>query len=246
MLEKVFFFGLTGAYIIIWGKILWYLSERSRLVKNLVMKIMTVSTSSNAVIKSKILSVIYFFYSIIGFVLLAIISGRGILSLFSFTILTIPLALFGFLTQIMIISLVLGVFLPILRKKVSSRITEEVGESPWILGISEMRNPFLITIVPGISGFFEEMFFRGAFLYALTNILCINLWVSIVIVTIAFLIQQVLQLTNPGQIIIIGISCIIISVTGSWMVLSSGSIFPAALAHSVYAIFYVRLSNRNS
>lgn len=243
MLENIIFFVLVGLYIAAWGKVLWFLSERSRLVNRLVMGIMAHSREDQASIKSKVLSVAYFLYSITGFALLALWCGPGVLSLFSFTALTLPLALLGFLTQVMIISLLLGLLLPVLRRRVSARITEEVGETPWIRGISQIRNPFIVRIVPGISGFFEEVFFRGALLFALTTVVGLDPWIAMSLVTLAFLIQQLIQLTNAGQFVIIGLSCIVISFTGSWMVLSSGSIFPAALAHASYAIFYVQWSN---
>lgn len=236
------FLSFLVPYIVIWGRLLWFLSERSLLVRKIVIFCMTYSHDSYEVIKSKVLGVAYFFYTFGGFIGMSLIWGRGFFHLFTFSKNTIIFALLGFCIEIMLISVFLGIFLPILKQKISNRVAEEVGETPWIQGIATMEKKVLVMLFPGISGFFEELFFRGSLLYILIHTMQVNVWISVGVVTFLFLIQQILQLQSIGQIIIIGLSCIIISFVGSLLVLYTNEIVSAAIAHALFAIFYVSWS----
>jgi len=240
MLEPIVFFMFTAVLLVIWGKLLWYLDERSRLITRIIFILLRYFSASQASIKSALLSALYYGYTIGVIALYTAWNGISLLNLFSFRAFRVAPTVLGFMTELMLMSLAFGLMLNLPWGTPQGNALEEVREVPWISGILRIKSPILIFLIPGISGFFEEFFFRGVLLSLLIERFGVPVVYAITLVTLAFLIQQLIQLRSTGQMIVIGISCVIISLVGSLLFLGMGTILSAALCHAAFAIFYVQ------
>src|SRR5262249_25319048 len=89
---------------------------------------------------------------------------------------------------------------------------------------------------------FEETFFRGAvFLILINNFPQTGAYFAILVCTLLFVMQQVLQTDTFGQGAILLIGSTSISVVGCIVTLLTGSFLPTLLCHMAYAVFYFQL-----
>lgn len=240
MIERIIFFMFTTALLTLWGRLLWYLDERSRFVTRITFFLLRFFSAPQASIKSGLLSVLYYGYTISVITLYTVWSGISPSRFFFFRLSLLAPTVLGFITDLMLISLVFGLMINLPRKAAQEKVIMEVRDIPWISGILRIKSPVFVFLIPGISGFFEEFFFRGVLLTVLIEHFSVSTILAIILVTLAFLIQQLLQLRSFGHMCIIGISCVIISLVGSLLFLGTGTILPAALCHAAFAIFYVQ------
>jgi membrane protease YdiL (CAAX protease family) len=90
---------------------------------------------------------------------------------------------------------------------------------------------------------FEEVFFRGAvFLVLINDFVQTGSYLPILVCTVLFILQQVLQTDTLGQGLILLIGSTSISVVGCITILYTGSLLPTLLCHAAYAFFYLRLA----
>ena len=97
-------------------------------------------------------------------------------------------------------------------------------------------------IAPLGASIFEEVFFRGAvFLVLINHFPQTGAWFPILVCTVLFAVQQVLQTDTLGQGLILLIGSMSVSVVGCIVTLYMGSFLPTLLCHAAYAVFYLRL-----
>ncbi|MBN1243433.1 MAG: CPBP family intramembrane metalloprotease [Spirochaetales bacterium] len=246
MLEKAAFFLALALFVFIWGRLLKWGAERSRALGRLAFMVMSRTRFGHDQVKAVLLGLLYAAFGVFGTVVFVAWSGADARALFSFRPGSLALAALCFAAMLMIMDLLLGLVLPALRSGMRRSPEREIAEAPWIDGIARMGNRTLAALAPGVSGFFEELFFRGALLACATGVAGLDAVPAVALVTAAFVVQQLLQLRSLPQAVIIGTSCVVISAIGSFATLHSGSVVPAALAHAAFAVFYVRWSSAGS
>ena len=112
---------------------------------------------------------------------------------------------------------------------------------PWVR-ISALLPRYLSLLYPLSGAFVEELFFRGTvFLILLIYFPQAGIVVPVLVSSVLFVIQQVLNTDSLTQGLLISIGSVTISVVGCLLILLTGSLLPALLCHELYAVFYVRL-----
>jgi membrane protease YdiL (CAAX protease family) len=102
-------------------------------------------------------------------------------------------------------------------------------------GIMRMISPLGAAI-------FEEVFFRGAvFLVLINKFPQAGTYFPILVCTVLFIVQQVLQTDTLGQGLILLIGSTSVSIVGCIVTLYTGSFLPTLLCHAAYAVFFLQL-----
>ncbi|HLP60471.1 MAG TPA: hypothetical protein VK186_16645, partial [Candidatus Deferrimicrobium sp.] len=83
-------------------------------------------------------------------------------------------------------------------------------------------------------------------LVILVTRLAVSPFLAILLVTFLFLVEQWLQLRTAVQRIMIGFGSFAISLIGGILVIYTGSIIPAAVAHMSFVVFYFGYSTGKS
>ena len=97
-------------------------------------------------------------------------------------------------------------------------------------------------IAPLGAAIFEEVFFRGAvFLVLIKHFPQTGAYLPILVCTVLFVVQQVLQTDTLGQGLILLIGSTSVSIVGCITILFTGSFLPTLLCHAAYACFYLQL-----
>jgi hypothetical protein len=63
--------------------------------------------------------------------------------------------------------------------------------------------------------------------------------IAIVVAGTLFVLQQLIQVQTPFQAMVIGSSCVAISLVGGLLVVFSGSILPALISHGSFVLFFM-------
>lgn len=224
-----------AAFSVIWGKVLHYSDEKSTLIRALVFRLMGYSTRTAAEIKAIVLTLIYVVFGGVGITGFSWVYGLGPGDLFRPAPNMFFIIVLGILASMSLSSLLVSVMFTITPLRVDPiRVMQEV---PWIEGIYRLP-PRVRRIVPAVSGFIEESFFRGVCLLILVNRLDVQPWVALAIVSILFVGEQMLQTRTWVQALMIAIFCIAISLVGGLLVFLTNSVTAAALVHASYVVFY--------
>lgn len=97
-------------------------------------------------------------------------------------------------------------------------------------------------VAPLCAAVIEEVFFRGAvFLILIERFPRTGAYWPIVVCTVLFALQQVLQTDTLGQSVIFLAGCTSISVVGCLAFLYTGSFVPTLVCHTAYAAVYLQL-----
>jgi len=236
------FLALFCAFSVGWGRLLWYLDERSNIVRSLTFAIMTRSTRTAPEIKSALLTCAYLACGAIGIVGFSIGFGldpRAILRTPAQAGLLITLGIFA---ELSLSSLFMSLLFAVTGLRVNP--AEAIGEIPWIAGINQLP-PMIRPLAPAFSGFVEETFFRGAALLILTTRFDVHPVLAILLVTLVFTVEQLLQTRTAVQAAMIGAGCLSISFVGGLLVVITQSGLAASLVHASFVAFYFRPMGRS-
>ncbi|EGD46958.1 Abortive infection protein [Ruminiclostridium papyrosolvens DSM 2782] len=118
----------------------------------------------------------------------------------------------------------------------SMDIAGEISKIKWIEGIFQIPKK-IAWLLPILSASFEEVFFRGVFLQGLVSNGMNNV-IAVIVVTAAFILNQVLLTDTKVQGLVLGFSSVSISIVGCIMFFASGSIIPSMIMHASFAGFY--------
>jgi membrane protease YdiL (CAAX protease family) len=117
----------------------------------------------------------------------------------------------------------------------------ELTTIPWVSYTLIMPGPMRV-ISPLGAAILEELFFRGTvFLVLINRFPQTGSYWPIVVCTVLFVVQQVLQTDTVGQGLILLIGSTSISVVGCIVTLYTGSFLPTLLCHAAYAFVYLKL-----
>lgn len=157
---------------------------------------------------------------------------------FKFSIHDIPILLLGFISQSSLSCLAL-----LLIKAVVPSLHWEkiIGDVEWVK--ASKRFPAVVRIIyPMSSSCVEEYLFRGVLYYLLRNIFegTHNIIIPIIIIAVAFSIEQILNTQTIAQAVGLMIGSLCISIIGCLMIEVTGSITPAVVTHMMFAVFYTK------
>ena len=132
-----------------------------------------------------------------------------------------------------------GLMMQILILAKGTNVFVEVTRIPWVSytlmmpGVMRVGSPLGAAIC-------EEVFFRGAvFVVLIADFPQAGLYLPIVVCTVLFVMQQVLQTDTFGQAIILLIGSVSISTIGCITILYTGSFLPTLICHAAYAFFLI-------
>ncbi len=234
----IFYLVLATSFILIWGKMLWYLDERSNALRSWVLLIMSFVASDMQAVKTVLLSVLYYICGLIGCVIFALFFTIDFSVFFSFSWQSLALTSIGIIAEVSLANLLISLYLAFARNKSPERF-KELSSIPWIAGLKNV--PSSITVILAASaGAIEELFFRGILLYIMLYHFLLTPMLAVAIVTVLFLIQQLIQLKTVFQCVVIAAGCIAISVVGGLLVIYTQSIIPAILCHVFFVVFFMR------
>lgn len=156
---------------------------------------------------------------------------------FGFQLSYLPILFYGFIAQITLSCtslLVIKAFHPTLQWD------KVIGNVEWVR-VSRQFSSVIRIIYPMSSSFCEELLFRGV-LYGIFKELFKEqgILLPIIIVAIAFSMEQILNTQTLIQAIGLMIGSLFVSVVGCIMIEVTGSVLPAILSHMMFAMFYTK------
>lgn len=234
------FLALFFAYVTVWARIATIINGGqlggSKYIRQLSYRIMGVLDADYDVTYSSIMAFIYYSVAILGIVVIFLLYNENIIRYLYIDPVYIYFIVIGSLAEISITGIVNG-FVSAFAKEAGINTIDEIRKIKWITGISLMPK-WSMSLIAAFGGFFEEIIFRGVFMIVAINQYHMAAWIAIVLSVILFLYHQIIQLDTPTQMCIIGSASLIISIIGALMVVYTGSILPAVIAHTSFVIFY--------
>jgi hypothetical protein len=221
---------------IFWGRInrIGY----SKFITSIVRFIMKYSKMNAEIIRSYLVWFIYMFVGLVAAVALLLMYRVNLLRYLTLDPRYLALVPLAFLAQNSLTGLMMSV---LITAKPKMDVFSELTSIPWVRYTLIMPG-IMRVISPLAAAIFEEVFFRGAvFLVLINNFLHTGAYLSILVCTVLFVVQQVLQTDTLGQGLILLIGSTSVSVVGCIVTLYTGSFLPTLLCHTVYAFFYFQL-----
>lgn len=234
---------VAGAILVslAWGRALWYFSERSQAVRRWVFFAMGYTHRQFGEVRALILSVIYYILGLFGAILFAIVLHLHVSSLISFSASHVALALLGIVGEISLANLLIDLSVRIAGMGGQERFAE-MREIPWMKGLQHLP-PAVMPVAAAFGGVVEEVFFRGVILRVMTDRLLVAPMLAIAIAGALFVFQQLVQVRTAFQALVIGCGCAAISLVGGTLVVLTGSIVPAMIAHGSFVLFFMSQGN---
>lgn len=236
-MSVIIFLLFATIFVVAWGRVLWYFSVRSKAINKLAVYLLSYSAYSYDQMQALILSQIYYGFGLLGSIMLIFFFPLDLFALFSVNADHFWFFILGLAAELGVVSLLIGLFRDLFMPTID--LQAEMKDIPWISGILKLPKGFL-ALAPALAGLVEEIFFRGILLMILLNYFNLAVWAAVTLVTILFIFEQLIQVQDRHQFIAIGSGCLAISVVGSILVIISGSIIPAGLAHAAFLMFYFR------
>jgi membrane protease YdiL (CAAX protease family) len=231
------FLAATLILSVLWGQALRYLDERSPALRRWVFAAMAWTRWRSDAVRAAILSAVYCGLGLSAALLLALAFGLPLASLATLSPAHLGPIVLGIVAEISLTNL-FGDLSCRLSGQGGPEQVAEIADIPWMKGLRQLP-PVAVPIVAALAGAVEEVFFRGVLLLILTNKLRLSPSLAIALAGMLFLLEQLVQLRTPFQAMIIGGSCVAISLVGGLLVLQTNSVVPAALCHASFVIFFM-------
>jgi hypothetical protein len=139
-----------------------------------------------------------------------------------------------------------GLMMQILILAKPMNVIWELTTIPWVSYTMLMPGPMRV-ISPLGAAICEEVFFRGAvFLILIKTFPQTGAYLAILVCTVLFIVQQVLQTDTLAQGLILVVGSTSVSVIGCIVTLYTGSFLPTLLCHAAYAFFYLQLGTSSN
>jgi hypothetical protein len=225
------------AFSALWGRSLYYAAERSSLIRSCTFALITYTSRPAPVIKSGLLTLIYLLGGAIGIGAFGFAYGLDLRVVFGIPKDALLLIMLGIFAELSLSTLFTMLLLGVTRWRVDPG--QVISEVPWIAGINVLPRG-VRPLVPGLSGFVEESFFRGIVLLILTTRFSVAPGLAIFLVAVTFTVEQMIQTQSWVQAAIIATSCMAISIVGGVLVVLTGSVLAAGISHASFVIFYFR------
>jgi membrane protease YdiL (CAAX protease family) len=231
-------FLLLAVASLLWGRTLWYCSERSALLRRWLFFLMGFTRRPMLEVRSLLLTAIYGGTGLLLALVFAVSFGLPVSRLITpISQSHFALAVLGAAGEISLTNLLVDLICRLPGVGGPQRLAE-MSEVPWIKGVRQL--PALAApLAAALGGVSEEIFFRGVMLRILTDRWLAPPVVAIVIAGILFCVQQVVQVQTRFQAVVIGCGCVAISAVGGILVVLSGSVVPAVFAHASFVLFFM-------
>ena len=233
--DLILFLIVVTVVSIFWGRInrIGY----SKFITSIVHFIMKYSKMNAELIRSYLVWSIYMFVGLVAALALLLTYRVNLLRFLTLDPKYIPLIPLAFIAQ----SSLTGLMIHFLIVTKPTNVFLEFTSIPWVR-YTMMMPGFMRVISPLGTAAFEEVFFRGAvFLVLINNFPQTGVYLPMVVCTVLFVVQQVLQTDTLGQGMILFIGSTSISIVGCIATLFTGSFLPTLLCHAAYAFFYFQL-----
>lgn len=227
-----------------WGRVLWYLDERSQAFRRSAFVVMGYTSRMLGEVRSGLLSFIYYGFGLLAAFLFAIVFGLGSSTLISFSLAHLGLAVLGAMGEISLSNLLVDLSCRATGQG-SPKQFGELREIPWIKGLLQLP-PKAVPVAAALGGVVEEVFFRGVLLRILTDKLLVAPLAAVAIAGALFCVQQLMQIRTAFQAMVICCGCVAISFIGGLLVVLTGSLVPAVLSHASFVVFFMTQGNEDS
>ena len=221
---------------LVWGRALWYFDERSPAFRRWVFAALGHSRRTPDQMRAMLLSAIYYGIGLLLAAALMLAFRLPPKALFSFEPWHLGVIVLGVIGEISLSSLLIDVMRRVTRQ--SPARFAEIQEIPWIEGIHRLPEG-MVPFAAAAGGVVEELFFRGVVLRLCTEVLHMPAAAAIVLAGALFCLQQLMQVRTAFQAMVIGCGCVAISVVGGLLVVLTGSVFPALVAHASFVVFFM-------
>jgi len=152
----------------------------------------------------------------------------------------VPYIFIGFAAQVALSSLLLGLY-SLFRPSINWY--QVILSITWVRLMAKIPQRYR-PLYPIAGATFEELFFRGTvFMVVRAQFPEIGLTMAILITTVLFIIQQVVNTETYHQAVAMASGAISISVVGCLLIAYTGSFIPALLCHVLFVVFYLNDSN---
>lgn len=237
-IELTIFLVAVSSFSVIWGKSVDGLAK-SKIVTKLALRLMNYFRAPLDKIKFYVIWFSYIIISISGTIVCCAVYDINLFNfLFSGKTYDIILYTFiGFIFQFEISSALLLIF-SILKS--DTNWYKIISEINWVKVSFNLPRRIRV-LYPTSAALFEELFFRcSVFLVLLLKFDWVPLPISILIVAVLFIIEQVVCTQKFKQAIAMSAGSLAISLAGCLMIVITGSIIPAIICHEMYVIFYLK------
>jgi hypothetical protein len=234
--ELILFLILVTVASIVWGRInrIGY----STFITSGVHFIMKYSKMNAELIRSYLVWCIYMCVGLVAAVGLLLTYQVNLLRWFTVEPRYLPLIPLAFIAQNALTGLMMHL---LIVAKPTMDVLLELTSIPWVR-YTLMMPRIMRVMSPLGAAICEEVFFRGAVFVVLINKFPqTGIIVPILVCTVLFVVQQVLQTDTLGQGLILLIGSASISFVGCIVTLGTRSFLPTLLCHSAYAWFYFQL-----
>jgi hypothetical protein len=237
-LELLVFLTIVTATSVFWGRInrIGY----SRFITSLVRFVMKYSKMNAELIRSYLVWGIYLLVGLLAAVTLLLAYQVGLSPYLNLDPAYLPVIPLTFIAQNSLTGLVIAL---LIVGRPSLNLFSELTRIPWV-SYTLLMPASTRVLSPLGAAVVEEVFFRGSVLLVLlTRFPEAGAPFAIVVCTLLFVVQQVLQTNTLGQGLILLVGSASISVVGCVAMLYTGSFLPALACHPAYAFFYLKLGS---
>src|SRR5271166_344080 len=234
--DLILFLIIVTVASIFWGRInrIGY----SKFITSIVRFIMKYSKMNAEMIRAYLVWCIYMFVGLVAAVALLLTYQVNLLRYLTLDPRYFALIPLAFIAQNSLTGLMMDL---LIVAKPTMDVFLELTSIPWVR-YTVMMPGIMRVISPLGAAIFEEVFFRGAvFLVLINNFPQTGAYLPILVCTVLFVVQQVLQTDTLGQGLILLIGSTSISIVGCIATLYTGSFLPTLLCHAAYAFFYLQL-----
>ncbi|WP_040210966.1 type II CAAX prenyl endopeptidase Rce1 family protein [Clostridium polynesiense] len=238
LIKFALFIFFAGVYTIVWGKTVSTL-VKSKIVVKIAKFLMNYSRMKLDPIRFLIIWLGYLFVSIVGTIVFSVIFKINILDYIHLKNYKEILlySLIGFIVQLSLSSMILTVISLI---KSDINWYSVISNISWVK-ISSKLPKWIKPLYPISGAFFEELYFRGCiFIIIITEFKFIHPLLAIILISILFSVQQVLNTETVYQAVSMSVGAVCISAVGCMLILATNSFIPALLCHELYVLFYIK------
>lgn len=224
------------AATLLWGRALWYFDQRSPAFRRWVFAALGRSRRTPDQTRAMLLSILYYGIGLVLALALMLAFGVRAEALFSFAPWHLGVVVLAVIGEISLSSFLIDVMRRVTRQ--SPARFAEIQEIPWIEGIHRLPAG-MVPFAAAAGGVVEELVYRGVVLRLCTNVAGMSATQAILIAGALFCLQQLIQVRTPFQAMVIGCGCVAISLVGGLVVVLTGSVVPALIAHASFVVFFM-------
>ena len=224
-------------YMTVWLSIFVFTYKNSK-VKNKISMFISTHTGLSASYAYSLFATIYYcIMPLIGGIVIMKMAGLNFFDIFHRGSDNILRTFLCFVTGELVVMSIVAVpmvIYAVLHPEV--RIDEAIKDINWISGISRLPGKIPM-LIPCISACCEEFFFRVVLFVVLVALGMPALY-AMIIVTLLFVINQVVLTKNGLQAFVLGVSSFCISLVSCLLIVITGNVIASFVIHASFAGFY--------